>query len=287
MAKVVGVHGIAQQHRGGPQLTKQWLLDVQGGLEVAGFRSTADALGASDLRVAFYGDLFREPGTMDTDPPAYAADDLDEDDVELLEALYDQAVGQQPELGATRDAMAGIRPTVREMLDRVLRSRSLGGIAEHLLIGDFKQVRAYLRDPARREQVLARLARELTADTRIVIGHSLGSVIAYELCCQPQAGNIELLVTLGSPLGAKPIFEHLTPRPDDGVGAWPQRLARWVNVADPRDIVALRPQLAPLFAAGPNDARVVDRSVDNGDHPHDITPYLNSGQTGEALGTAI
>ena len=82
----------------------------------------------------------------------------------------------------------------------------------------------------------------------MLIGHSLGSVVAYEYVCRYRPPSVELLVTLGSPLGIpKLVFDRLTPVPADGAGAWPGPVAGWVNVADPDDIVALRKQLAGLF----------------------------------------
>lgn len=99
---------------------------------------------------------------------------------------------------------------------------------------------------------------------------------------------MELFVTLGSPLGIPNlIFERLTPTPTGGLGAWPGRVTRWVNVADPDDVVALRKRLAPLFSAPDGGAAVDDRLVDNGNEPHAINRYLNAAATGAALGTVL
>ena len=97
-------------------------------------------------------------------------------------------------------------------------------------------------------QVLAKVHEEVDHSTRVVIGHSLGSVVAYEYLCGYRPSSVELLVTLGSPLGIPNlVFDRLTPAPADGLGAWPGGVASWVNVADRDDIVALRKQLAGLF----------------------------------------
>lgn len=122
----------------------------------------------------------------------------------------------------------------------------------------------------------------------MVIGHSLGSVIAYEYLCHDRPSSVELLITLGSPLGIPHVvFDNLTPAPAAGAGAWPCGVAAWVNVADPDDIVALRKDLAPLFPGAVQGQAVVDRLVDNGDEPHAIDRYLNTRQTGSALGDAL
>ena len=60
-----------------------------------------------------------------------------------------------------------------------------------------------------------------------------------------------------------------------------------MNIADPNDVVALRKQLAPHFGPSPAGASVVDRQADNGDQPHEASRYLNSRQTGEAVGAGL
>lgn len=96
----------------------------------------------------------------------------------------------------------------------------------------------------------------------MVVGHSLGSVVAYEVLCALRPERPPLtLVTLGSPLGlAGLVFDRLQPAPQqDGTGIWPAPVKHWTNVADSGDMVALVRELAPRF--GPE---VLDLLVDNG-----------------------
>ena len=61
---------------------------------------------------------------------------------------------------------------------------------------------------------MVRADAEVGGDTRVLIGHSLGSVITYECLARYRPGSVRLLVTLGSPLGIPNlIFERLTPAP--------------------------------------------------------------------------
>lgn len=121
----------------------------------------------------------------------------------------------------------------------------------------------------------------------MLIGHSLGSVVAYEYLCRVRPPSVELLVTVGSPLGIPNlVLSRLTPAPVGVRGAWPGSVARWVNVADPGDVVALRKDLAPLFPP-PAGATVRDRTVDNGRQPHAVDRYLTAAETGEALGAVL
>jgi len=61
MAVIVGVHGIAQQFRGGYELGDVWFNGIRDGLTAAGYPQAAGSLARGDMRVAFFGDLFRTP----------------------------------------------------------------------------------------------------------------------------------------------------------------------------------------------------------------------------------
>src|SRR4051812_10910810 len=100
MPRVLGVHGIGQQYRSGPELTRVWLDALRGGLEIAGFRATADGLAEADVRVAFFGNLFRPRGVMaGGDPPYTAADVKPGPERDLLDSWYRAAVDREPSLG--------------------------------------------------------------------------------------------------------------------------------------------------------------------------------------------
>ncbi|WP_327358121.1 serine peptidase [Streptomyces sp. NBC_01304] len=119
----------------------------------------------------------------------------------------------------------------------------------------FGEVATYLRAVDGKERVAARdevAARIVRHRPRVVVAHSLGSVVAYEaLHATPDAG-VELFLTLGSPL-AMPgvVFERLDPAPAGASpaarGIRPAGAARWVNLADPGDPVAVPPGLANVF----------------------------------------
>ena len=72
-------------------------------------------------------------------------------------------------------------------------------------------------------QIQGRFKAALQHDTRIVIGHSLGSVVAFEgLCLRPHA--VETFITVGSPIATPRLI--LQPMKE--------RLARLLGVAPER-----------------------------------------------------
>ncbi|MFC7587180.1 hypothetical protein ACFQYP_28250 [Nonomuraea antimicrobica] len=111
------------------------------------------------------------------------------------------------------------------------------------------EVAAYLTDQARREKCRSAVADVIRRNrARVVIAHSLGSVVAYEALWSEPDLRIDLLLTLGSPLGMRNVvFERLLPAPVNGRGRRPPGVARWVNVADKDDIAAIPPDLAASF----------------------------------------
>lgn len=280
MAKIVGVHGVGHQFKGENTVGAEWLPALKDGLARAGHRLASDG----DFACAFYGDLFRPAGKGAMDPPYDATDVNDEWEQELLEAWWREAARVDP---AVRGPDARTKVRVPSIVQRALadlsQSRFFAGLAERALIYDLKQVRRYLREPELRHEARARIQHAIDADTRVIVGHSLGSVAAYEVLCAHPEWPVTVFVTLGSPLGIRNlIFEALDPAPRDGTGVWPGGIQHWVNIADAGDVVALVKQLGSSF-----DKRVADYLIDNGAKAHDATRYLTTKELGDAVAAGL
>ncbi|MET7736531.1 hypothetical protein ABZT02_35015 [Streptomyces sp. NPDC005402] len=76
------------------------------------------------------------------------------------------------------------------------------------MVFDPKQVRDCLTDPSLRAQALARVTDQIHTDTRVVVAHSLDSVVAYEALCARPGHQVRALVTIGSPLGIPNVNLH-------------------------------------------------------------------------------
>jgi pimeloyl-ACP methyl ester carboxylesterase len=276
MPQIVAVHGIAQQFLGEHLLHAAWLPALRSGLSRVG----VDLPSEDDLRCAFYGDLFRKKGTKALGDVPYDASDVTEWEQELLEMWWREAARVEPQVPGP-DAQTKLRTPriVQRALNALSNSRFFGSLAERVLIGSLKQVRRYLNDETMRKYIQERVIREVTADTRVIVGHSLGSVVAYEVLCQNPDWHIEMFVTLGSPLGIRRlIFDRLHPAPVNETGVWPRSVRNWTNIADGGDVVALEKQLARCFGE-----RVRDELIYNGAKAHDVSPYLTAVETGRAI----
>jgi len=277
MAKIVGVHGIGQEFRGSNTIYAQWLPALQDGLERAGAKLKSD----TEFNCAFYGDLFRGRAKSVTGVPNYDASDISSDwEKELLVQWWEEVAKVEPGILGLKDTSKekATHQIVQNALRGLTRSQFFGGVAEKIVIFYLKQVGAYLHDQERRKQIRERVVQAIDEDTRVLVSHSLGSVVCYETLCEHPEWSVKVFVTLGSPLGIKQlIFDRLEPKPQ-AKGHWPGSVERWINIADGGDVVALEKQLNPLF-----DGLVEDKLVDNGAAAHDASNYLTAAETGAAI----
>ena len=289
MARVVAVHGVGQQLSGEATLLKEWRPALVDGLRRAG---ASGATAEPDVAVAFYGDVFRPAGELLAvgDPRYTAADVAAGFEEELLLAWWRAAAGSDPAVVAPEaDTLVAVPGSVQAALRALSGSRFFAGVALRAMVFDLKQVRRYLLDPRVRVRARARVLGAIGADTRVVVAHSLGSVVAYEALCALPGHGVRALVTLGSPLGiANLVLHRLDPAPSPwpgggrgGVlrGVWPGggELV-WTNIADEGDVVALVKDLRPAFGEAVRSVR-----VHNGAHAHDATAYLTDALCGQAI----
>jgi hypothetical protein len=284
MTKIVAVHGIGQQFSGEGIIHREWWSALISGLHLAG----RDLKAEQELKCAFYGHLFRKPGSLAA-TDSYRAEDVGPPEAELLDLLWQAAVEVEPQLVPSPSSYAGGETLARtpqiiqRALSAVSRSSFWVNIAQAALIGDLKQVVLFMNDLDVREKVLEVVLEAINSDTRVVIGHSLGSVVAYEaLCRKPE--NVVSFVSLGSPIGVQNlIFHKLSPPPSgENIGAWPGVVKHWTNIADKGDIVALEKKLAPFFGKGVSDILVY-----NGSDAHHGERYLTTKEAGEAIAAGL
>ena len=116
-----------------------------------------------------------------------------------------------------------------------------------------------------RRRTLDALQNAPASPPHVVVAHSLGSVIAYDVLQRvADAPAVDALLTLGSPLGIDEVQDRLRPEwtRADGFPARTVR-TRWVNVFDPLDLVCLLdPRLSNDFRRD-GAAVIEDLSVEN------------------------
>jgi len=127
----------------------------------------------------------------------------------------------------------------------------------------------YITKAGVRDAVDAIVRAKMTGRPTVVVAHSLGSVVAYNvLRTEARNINVPLLVTLGCPLGIPAIRNQLVPL------RFPKCVDTWYNAFDTRDLIALFPlddSNFPIIPAVTNFSGVRNHT----DNRHGIEGYLD------------
>ena len=187
--------------------------------------------------------------------------------LEAIEARMQRAA-QQTAAGSKGAKVLPFKP-VRAIVTRLITK---------LFLHD---VRDFLFDAAKRKRMEDTLLRRLEAGGGpfIVVAHSQGSMIAYNVLrrLKQQDADVRLFVTIGSPLGmdeVQDVLKELT-----GPLRVPECVARWLNVAERLDPVAIDPELKSEYVRSARGVEVEDVGVRNPDwqtNPHSSTGYLST-----------
>jgi hypothetical protein len=246
MAKVVLIHGAFNELWGPHELKARWLPAVQDGLWHHGIGIDPD-----DVAVCFYGDLYRL--------------DLTKVTVEGWKESRAGAEEMLSQFGGDKGIDFLGQAAGKYAFDRTVDMVTIMG-----------------REPTIRRDSRRRLLDVISPETKVIIAHSMGTVISHQTLTLNPDLEVDTLITLGSPLGSDYVFEALQGERTDGLGPWPGSTRRWVNVAAHGDHAAAVHKLAEKFGD-----RVEDHLIDNGYRAHDPEPYLNSAVTGGALAEAL
>ncbi|WP_075015978.1 lipase family protein [Geodermatophilus obscurus] len=302
---MVFVHGIGQQGSDRDEQERLWFPSLVKGVLFSGHRH-ADRI-AADLTascgaareplcgMAFYGDRFLPLDVQGGDTAVSAEVDAIAD--ELARAVLETAATRGNERSAAEalqaltqadtqlDEVQGpgaiTRNAIAVLDDHHWLASRIFGLAQRAR-PDLTQVARYLADADLRARILQLAADLIKDDTVLVIGHSLGSVVAWEAGHQ-LSRPLPMLITLGSPLGlGSVVYPRLHPQPP----SWPPNVDRWVNVAHRDDFIAVEPRLAPLFQS--TDGRLVeDHELVSKHEHHGIAGYLERPETGLAVAEAL
>jgi hypothetical protein len=165
--------------------------------------------------------------------------------------------------------------------DRVVTASNIA--ADRVSAFNLWQVPAFFDDrDGTRRIVLDRFAEVIGADTRVVVAHSMGSIVAFEAIHEPGL-KLDALVTLGSPLGVEGYVRRRLSVPD----RMPPTVDRWINVAHPHEPVALEPELASHFAPADGQAGIEDLVLDTSGPWHGIDTYLRHDAVRRAIWTVL
>jgi hypothetical protein len=258
MGVIVGVHGIFQGRKTSEVLGQEWSRTL-----TVGLRQVVPGASSPQIVVPHLSPLLTAPRI--TLCPGDDLDDLDTlsaEETEFIESglddlLADLSEGEIDRLAEAAQTLAGLpafptRHGLRALAAVDGRWRGGGGAALRVL----REVHAYLLRPEVGAQVRRRVRAAAHADTSLLLAHSLGSVVAYDLLRRGELPQVTALVTCGSPLAWPTIRRHLADSGTAGADV-PLPQIKWTNVHDVRDAVTAGRPLGQVWP------QVTDHQVTN------------------------
>jgi len=274
--KLLLVHGRGQQGLDPNALKTAWMTTLARGAAALGLTIPSTI----DVAFPYYGDRldqftrdFQIPLTSDIQTRGTPLDD----EFLVFQAEFAEAVRQRAGITDEQvDAEYGDAPQARGPLNlrwvqAFLRAidKNGPGINQKTLEAFTRDVFLYTTRPGVRDEIDRIVAAKLTEEPTVVVGHSLGTVVAYSvLRTDRRKLKIPLFVTVGSPLAVRAVRDQFRPL------ASPPPVAAWYNAFDSRDVVALYPLDAVNFPVQPaieNYSRVKNST----DNHHGIVGYLD------------
>lgn len=241
---IVAVHGIGAYHNNASQMRTVWTDALRAGLRENSIDDTS-----IDLQVAHYARLLRVTGEQASGVP----ENLNAEESVIL-AMWMGALGLPSETAQgyptipLRLACDWTARNVAHSDDKATRRRLMRFMSQVV-----RDVARYTNHKEQRDAARDEVAKVIAHNQpRVVIAHSLGSVVTYETLWKHPSLKIDLLLTVGSPLALPgAIFDRLqpapAPNPRDGKGSCPPNVQTWVNIADIGDIVAVPRPLHSWF----------------------------------------
>ena len=272
--RILFIHGRAQGGRDPDEVRAEWTAALHAGALAAG-HALPETL---DIVLPFYGD------TLDRLTAAYDLP-LGSEITTKGDALQDQYLAFQAEaMDAIRlkagitdaqvDVIYGNNPRPKgpenwEWLQAAFIAVDQWGAGSQLVIEQMlRDVFVYTTSPPVRTAVNKIVLDQIDDRPMVVVAHSLGTVVAYDILRDATAPQVPLLVTVGSPLGIPAIRREM------GRVLHPLTVDRWLNGFDTRDVVALYPLDADSFDVTPPIENLADLRNQTGNR-HGIAGYLD------------
>ncbi len=274
------VHGRAQQARDSVALKREWIDAWRAGLAKGGLDLP---IAEADIRFPYYGDTLQDlvRGVSADRVAEVVTRGATEDAAAraFMQAILDEVRAKAGVTDAQIEAELGSDVAERGVLNVGWVQAVLSAIDRHVPFGSGASIAAftndvyqYLRNPGIAARIDAGVRAEIRADVEtVVVGHSLGSVVAYNLLRRDgkQLGwKVPTFVTLGSPLGVTMIRKSLAPIEH------PACVGTWFNAFDPADVVALHPLDRAHFGIRPG-VENHDAVHNHTENRHGIAGYLD------------
>ena len=248
---VIGIHGLANKPPS-DEKKEWWKRAVIEGLK----RNCAKTTDELSFDFVYWADLrYRSAISLDMNPEPY---------------YPDQGTGPFPEYQAHKwiAVFNEITSIIGQEVNFLDLHTGVDRVGDFVLERELQDLAAYYENGDFRSTVRQRLIdklREYAGKRIMLIGHSMGSIVAYDVLRiigrETPPVPVDHFVTIGSPLGLPHVKTKIYEEND--LVRTPTVVGRWTNFADRRDIVAVEAKLADDYEASDQGVKVVDVPVIN------------------------
>lgn len=274
--KLILIHGRAQGGKDPFTLRKTWIDTFENGLNKSGLTLP---ITKEDIIFPYYGDLLDQlVDEYNTPVETIIKKGVDSSSADarffhdfLQEVANNSNISLQDIESENSSEITEKGPLNWEWVHSILKAIDKKSSWSEASIKKFTyDVFLYLTIPAIREEINKGVSAVFNAQPCVVVGHSLGSIVSYNILRETSTINACKFITVGSPLGINAVKNYLkTPikMPDSVKNGW-------FNGYDERDVVALKPLNKDYFNINPSikNKNDVDNHTSN---RHGIEGYLN------------
>lgn len=273
--KLILIHGRDQQGKDPDKLKAQWIDTWEKGLMLNKLERPANL----DIVFPFYGDLL-DKLVKQADMPAdiekvLARGNAQSNDLDFFNSLLmDLSANAQITEG---DIMLNYEGDIKERgplnwswVQAILKTLDKTPLGNWSIKKFTYDAYMYLSIPGIKRQINEFVMSMIGNEPCVVVGHSLGSAVAYNILRNCTTPNVKKYITVGSPLGLRSFKARLEvpifmPKCISG---------GWFNGYDERDVVALQPLNKAHFDIDPaiENFNKINNQTDN---RHGIEGYLN------------
>lgn len=289
-SRLVFIHGRAQQNKDSIALKAEWVQSFHDGLQAAGLTMP---IAETDIQFPYYGDTLDDLVTSsdqvaDVIVRGTGAGDGEKD---FIRAVLEDVLKKTNVTTEQFDALIGAEVIKRGVLNWEWVQGILRAIDRHVPFGSglsialaTYDVYQYLNNAVIANQINDGVLKAIRPGVpTIVVAHSLGTVVAYNLLKNKGAALgwvVPLFVTLGSPLAVTKIKQLITP-----IGH-PKCAEKWFNAMDERDVVALYPLSKKYFPVAPQIENKTDVRNPT-ENRHGISGYLGDPEVARRIHDAL
>lgn len=279
--KIIFIHGINQQSLDAQTFQAHWLKIFNLGLQKNHLALDVDQL---NLAFPFYGDIltqYQQKSALNTQTmlPNWSFFDklpkFRERDSKTLKKAFEVPLlphyaQDQPYSLKNKFFLFSQLAKDRVLKEMVILLNHFPNLHESLVQKFISEAYLYWYDPSFKQQVHERIMSCFEpTEKHIVIAHSLGTVIAYNVLQElGQEYHIDRFITLASPLPFNVVqrhLEHPVQRPETLFGGW-------YNFFSQDDYLTTFPMQPPLFDfTPPVENQLITTFIDK---PHEIIGYL-------------